>query len=78
MLGWALFINNLGRRRYPVYWWKPGKVFVSATKQEQREERAREFREVEAGLRVEEGSVFEGNGDENAAGNEPPAVPQQT
>lgn len=21
MLGWALLVNNLGRRRYPVYWW---------------------------------------------------------
>ncbi|WWC65409.1 uncharacterized protein I303_108027 [Kwoniella dejecticola CBS 10117] len=23
LLGWALVINNLGRRRYPVYWWTP-------------------------------------------------------
>ena len=28
MLGWALIINNLGRRRYPVYWWAPGPTFV--------------------------------------------------
>lgn len=23
MLGWALLVNNLGRRRYPLYWWEP-------------------------------------------------------
>lgn len=28
MLGWALFINNLGRRRYPLHWWAPGPTFV--------------------------------------------------
>ncbi|KAK5129902.1 hypothetical protein LTR08_002738 [Meristemomyces frigidus] len=28
MLGWALIINNLGRRRYPMHWWAPGVCFV--------------------------------------------------
>ncbi|WVO25104.1 uncharacterized protein IAS62_006490 [Cryptococcus decagattii] len=28
MQGWAFIINNLGRRRYPVYWWSPAQVFV--------------------------------------------------
>lgn len=28
MLGWALLINNLGRRRYPQYWWAPRRTFV--------------------------------------------------
>ena len=28
MLAWALIINNLGRRRYPVHWWAPGVTFV--------------------------------------------------
>ncbi|KAI3056904.1 hypothetical protein CBS147353_11109 [Aspergillus niger] len=28
MLGWALFINNLGRRRYPLHWWAAGVTFV--------------------------------------------------
>lgn len=28
MLGWALIINNLGRRRYPQFWWAPGETFV--------------------------------------------------
>ena len=28
MLGWALIINNVGRRCYPLYWWAPGPTFV--------------------------------------------------
>ncbi|KAK5355047.1 hypothetical protein LTR11_011843 [Exophiala xenobiotica] len=28
MLGWALIINNVGRRRYPLHWWAPGATFV--------------------------------------------------
>lgn len=28
MLGWALLLNNLGRRRYPVYWWTPESTMV--------------------------------------------------
>ena len=34
MLGWALVINNLGRRRYPMYWWTPGERFVEAVEEE--------------------------------------------
>lgn len=28
MLGWAIIINNLGRRRYPLHWWASGRTFV--------------------------------------------------
>ncbi|WWC92117.1 uncharacterized protein L201_007071 [Kwoniella dendrophila CBS 6074] len=28
MDGFALIINNLGRRRYPIYWWTPQRFFV--------------------------------------------------
>lgn len=28
MLGWALIINNVGRRRYPTYWLSGDTVFV--------------------------------------------------
>jgi hypothetical protein len=28
MFGWALLINNLGRRNYPQYWWAAGRTFV--------------------------------------------------
>lgn len=59
MLGWALIINNVGRRRYPVYWWAAGKTFVSATKEQKLKEKSRELREVETGLRMEEGSIFD-------------------
>ncbi len=30
-LGWALIVNNLGRRRYPIYWWSPESSFISST-----------------------------------------------
>ncbi|ADV22188.1 HPP family protein [Cryptococcus gattii E566] len=44
MQGWAFIINNLGRRRYPVYWWSPAQVFVrpEVSKQEDDEEIALE------------------------------------
>ena len=28
MFGWAMIVNNLGRRRYPIYWWSPQRTFV--------------------------------------------------
>jgi hypothetical protein len=37
MLGWALVINNLGRRRYPMYWWNPGERFLEAVEKEVKE-----------------------------------------
>lgn len=58
MLGWALIINNLGRRRYPIYWWAAGKTFVSAKPLADEKEIERELREVEAGLRSTEGAIF--------------------
>lgn len=30
MFGWALIINNIGRRRYPTYWFSGSTVFVKA------------------------------------------------
>jgi len=59
MLGWALIINNLGRRRYPLYWWAPGQTFVSVKKIERRRTLFRALCEAEAGLSVAEGGVFE-------------------
>lgn len=66
MLGWALLVNNLGRRRYPVYWWSTGKRFVAASKMEQRRELEFEQRQVESGLRETEGEAFDIDGDESA------------
>ncbi|KAL4781667.1 HPP family-domain-containing protein [Aspergillus varians] len=37
MLGWALLINNLGRRRYPLHWWAAGVTFVRTLDDEHRE-----------------------------------------
>jgi hypothetical protein len=59
MLGWALIINNLGRRRYPMYWWAAGKTFVQATPAAEEKKRSDELREVEAGLRSTEGDIFD-------------------
>lgn len=28
MLAWALVVNNLGRRRYPQYWWAAKRTFI--------------------------------------------------
>jgi CBS-domain-containing membrane protein len=71
MLAWALVINNLGRRRYPIYWWAAGKTFVSATPAANEKERRGELREVEAGLRATEGIIFnKANGEvEGSNGN---------
>ena len=64
MLGWALIINYLGRRRYPVYWLAAGKTFVSATPAVHEKERRDELREMEAGLRSTEGGLFNRANDE--------------
>jgi len=45
MLGWALIINNVGRRRYPLHWWAPGPTFVCDPVEEHHES----LREVEEG-----------------------------
>lgn len=49
MLGWALIVNNLGRRRYPLHWWSPNMVFVredtTAKAMEEGKEEAREEEE---------------------------------
>lgn len=28
MLAWAMIVNNLGRRRYPLYWWSSGTSWI--------------------------------------------------
>ena len=74
MLAWALIINNLGRRRYPIYWWAAGKTFVSAEPLVDEKERQRELGEVEAGLRSTEGALFgraSGEGDELEGSSKP-------
>jgi hypothetical protein len=59
MLGWALIVNNLGRRRYPIYWWSPGATFVSTSEAKDAEMRKDELMEVEEGLGITEGVLFD-------------------
>ena len=75
MLGWALIINNLGRRRYPLHWWAPGATFVSEQRDEIRAmEEAKERREDrEEGVFRRESINTE---DEAIAAEEPEGQPQ--
>lgn len=47
MLVWALVINNLGRRRYPVYWWSAQRVFVRPEVQERMNDEERALRTLQ-------------------------------
>lgn len=49
MLAWALIINNLGRRRYPIYWWLPESFLVSSNLNEMDETEEDNLRELEEG-----------------------------
>lgn len=61
MLAWALVINNLGRRRYPVYWYKLDGAFLllSARLRERQAQRIEQRRRIrEEGMKeAEEGSA---------------------
>jgi hypothetical protein len=57
MLGWALFINNLGRRRYPIYWWHPDSIFLAPISQSE------EMKEEDRLRRFEDGEEWVRNGD---------------
>jgi hypothetical protein len=55
MLAWALIINNLGRRRYPVYWWAAQRTFVRPGVAERMNDEERALRTLrENPLRVAE------------------------
>jgi CBS-domain-containing membrane protein len=62
MVGWAMLINNVGRKRYPVYWWTPGRTFVKEAK--------RELRQLEEGDSddMQHGVEFEALGENLAMG----------
>ncbi|WRT70484.1 uncharacterized protein IL334_007482 [Kwoniella shivajii] len=67
IIGWALIINNLGRRRYPIYWWSPESTFVvpSADRARESDELASktleegQLRRAEDGGRTAEGMLME-------------------
>ena len=68
MLGWALIINNLGRRRYPTFWWEPESRWV-AKKVDESVAREDEVRAMEEGERNRgEDGVEISNGDSSMRG----------
>lgn len=77
MLGWALIINNVGRRRYPLHWWAAGRVFVRDP--EENDSNGRDLEDGEADRvsreELEEGELKRESLDEEelkeAAGPEP-------
>jgi CBS-domain-containing membrane protein len=68
MLGWALFINNLGRRRYPVYWWQPESIWIAKKVDENPAREDEVLAMEEGGLRREEDEVETSNGDSSIRG----------
>lgn len=54
MLGWALIINNLGRRRYPTFWWHPNQVFVAPAPQTEEIKEERDLERIEEGASPQE------------------------
>lgn len=73
MLGWALIINNLGRRRYPIYWWEPESRWVAPASKEEEMSDERDLRRIEQGeppaetTGIQEDALFQGL--ENEEGN---------
>lgn len=49
MLGWALIINNLGRRRYPIFWWHPESKFLRPIAREEEEREEADLQRMESG-----------------------------
>ena len=45
MLGWACIINNLGRRRYPTYWWSTESNWIQGGDDTEEEENLKTFEE---------------------------------
>ncbi|QKX64641.1 uncharacterized protein TRUGW13939_11816 [Talaromyces rugulosus] len=77
MLGWALIINNVGRRRYPLHWWAAGRTFVCVPQEDQSEPSALEAgrADTESHKKEEEGVLKRESVDDNelkeAMGPEP-------
>lgn len=64
MLGWACVINNLGRRRYPIYWWSPSNDWTQGEDDNEEEENLKtleegKMRQYEDGGRNPEGLLEE-------------------
>ena len=64
MLGWACIINNLCRRRYPIYWWSPESNWLQGGDDTEKEENLKtleegKMRRYEDGGRNPEGLLEE-------------------
>ncbi|KAK4694253.1 sulfite oxidase, partial [Lecanoromycetidae sp. Uapishka_2] len=64
MLGWASVVNNLGRRRYPIYWWSPSSNWTQGRDGNEEEENLKtleegKMRQYEDGGRNLEGLLKE-------------------
>lgn len=46
MQGWAMIINNLGRRRYPTHFWAPGQTFIREPDSEKGEDQYQAMEEA--------------------------------
>ena len=66
MLGWALLINNLGRRRYPLHWWAPGRTFV-IDPEEVHDETLRQMEEADVEREDEEEGDLSAESDETGS-----------
>jgi hypothetical protein len=74
MLGWALLINNVGRRRYPAYWWAPDPPLAPPqTIARAKEGDALALERIEEGLHVP-GAVEAGEGDAGGGSGESSTV----
>ena len=45
MFGCACIINNLGRRRYPIYWWSPESNWIQGGDNEEEQENLKTLEE---------------------------------
>jgi hypothetical protein len=49
MLSWAVLINNLGRRRYPLHWWHPDSQFVRTVAEREEVKEESDLAKIEEG-----------------------------
>lgn len=64
MACWALLMNNLGRRKYPMYWWTPGQTFVREAEKE-----LKDLEEGNHGFEDDESAELETLGEDIAMAN---------
>lgn len=76
MLGWAVIINNLGRRRYPLHWWAPGVTFVRESNANTDEDRLNTMEEARVEQEDREEGALERENIESSAAIEKAEEPE--